>query len=131
VTDRPGTPATIDEYIAQYPLDVQAILQKIREAIRRAVPGAEEAISYRMPTFVLDGHLIYFGAFKSHIGFYPPVRDQGLRRATAAYAGEKGNLRFPLAEPIPYALIARIAKSRAQENKAKKAARRIRGKPNV
>jgi uncharacterized protein YdhG (YjbR/CyaY superfamily) len=128
---QPETPTTIDAYIALHPPEVQAILQKIRERIRKAVPGAEEAISYRMPTFVLDGHLVYFGAFKTHIGLYPPVRDALLRRETAAYAGEKGNLRFPLDKPIPYALIARIAKVRAEENQAKKAARRMRGKSKV
>jgi len=124
MTSQPGAPTTIDEYIALYPPDVQAILQKVRATIRKAVPAAEEAISYRMPAFVLDGHLVYFGAFKTHIGLYPPVRDAILRRETAAYAGERGNLRFPLDKPIPYALIARIAKVRAQECRAKKAARR-------
>jgi uncharacterized protein YdhG (YjbR/CyaY superfamily) len=126
-----GMPTTIDEYIALYPQEVQAILQKIRATIRKAVPGAKEAISYRMPTFVLDGHLVYFGAFKTHIGLYPPVRDAMLRRETSPYAGEKGNLRFPLDEPIPYALIARIVKVRAEENLAKKVAKRTRGKSNV
>ena len=124
MTSQPGAPTTIDEYIALYPPDVQAILQKVRATIRKAVPAAEEAISYRMPAFVLDGHLVYFGAFKTHIGLYPPVRDAILRRETAAYAGDRGNLRFPLDKPIPYALIARIAKVRAQECRAKKAARR-------
>ncbi|HEY7879175.1 MAG TPA: DUF1801 domain-containing protein [Gemmatimonadaceae bacterium] len=75
------------------------------------MPDAEEAISYRIPVFKRHGVLVYFAAFKNHIGIYPPVRgDAGLERAIARYAGAKGNLQFPLDEPIPYALIARIAK---------------------
>ena len=116
VTGEPKTPATIDEYIALQPREVQAILRRIRTTIRKAAPDATEAISYRMPSFVLNGHLVYFGAFKNHIGLYPPVRDEALRRETSGYEGEKGNLRFPLDEPIPYDLIARIVKSRVREN---------------
>jgi len=67
----------------------------------------------------LHGNLVYFAAFKNHIGFYPPVRDQKLKKAVAIYAGEKGNLRFPLAQPIPYALIGRIVKARVRENLGK------------
>jgi uncharacterized protein YdhG (YjbR/CyaY superfamily) len=119
-----STPATIDEYIAMFPPDIQAILQKIRATIARAVPRAQERISYRMPTFALDGDVVYFAAFKKHIGLYPPVRDAKLRREVARYAGPKGNLQFPLTERIPYALIGRIAKARARQNAARAAARR-------
>jgi uncharacterized protein YdhG (YjbR/CyaY superfamily) len=117
-------PTTIDEYIALQPREVQAILHKIRATIRKAAPRAAEAISYRIPTFVLNGPLVYFGAFKNHIGLYPPVRDPILRRDTSAYEGEKGNLRFPLDEPIPYELIARIVKVRVRENRNRMDARR-------
>ena len=122
----PKSPATIDEYIALQPREVQAILRRIRATVRKAVPAAAETISYRMPAFVLDGHLVYFGAFKNHIGLYPPVRDLALLRETSVYAGEKGNLRFSLDEPIPYALIARIVEARVRENEKRMAAKRMR-----
>lgn len=120
-----STPAaSIDEYIAAFPLDVQAILQKIRATIAKAVPKAQERISYRIPAFALDGDVIYFAAFKKHIGVYPPVRDARLKKEVARYAGPKGNLQFPLTQRIPYALIGRIAKARAKENAARAAVRR-------
>ena len=73
---------------------------------------------------MLRGHLVYFGAFKKHIGFYPPIRDEKLKREAAIYAGEKGNLQFPLDQAIPYALIGRIVKARAKENLEKAAAKK-------
>ena len=112
-------PTTIDEYIATYPSDVQAILRKIRATIAKAIPKAQEKISYRIPAFALDGDVVYFAAFKKHIGVFPPVRDVKLKKEIARYAGPKGNLQFPLAEPIPYPLIGRIAKARAKENAAR------------
>jgi uncharacterized protein YdhG (YjbR/CyaY superfamily) len=110
------TPTTIDEYIAGFSPEVRSVLERIRETIRKAAPGAEEKISYQMPTFTLEGHLVYFGAFKKHIGFYPPVRDEKLRREASIYEGEKGNLKFPLDKPIPYTLIGKIVKIRVREN---------------
>ena len=113
-------PASIDKYIAAFPPAVRTILRKIRRTIRDAVPDAEEVISYRMPAFKLDGVLVYFAAFKNHIGLFPPVRgDASLKRAVARYAGPKGNLQFPLDEPIPYGLIKRIVKVRAKQNREK------------
>lgn len=109
-------PQSIDEYIAGFPPDIRAILEKIRATIRKAAPKAEEKISYRMPAFALEGALVYFAAFKKHIGLYPPVADPKLKREVAHYAGKKGNLQFPLDEPIPYALIGRIVKARTKEN---------------
>jgi uncharacterized protein YdhG (YjbR/CyaY superfamily) len=109
-------PTTIDEYIAGFPNDVQEILQRIRRVVREVAPEAEETISYRMPAFKQNGILLYFAAFKGHIGLYPPIRgDARLEKAIQAYAGEKGNLRFPLDRPIPYKLIARIAKYRVKQ----------------
>ena len=119
-----ATPATIDEYIAKFSPEVQSILKKIRATVQKAAPDAEEKIGYQMPAFTFHGDLVYFGAFKRHIGFYPPVRDEALRREASAYAGEKGNLRFPLDEPIPYALIGKIVKVRLRENRQKEAARK-------
>lgn len=119
-------PTTIDQYIASFPRDVQAILQKIRTTVAQAVPKAQEKISYRIPAFMLDGIVIYFAAFKKHIGVFPPVHDPKLKKEVARYAGPKGNLQFPLTERIPYALIARIAKVRAKQNAASAAAKRKR-----
>jgi uncharacterized protein YdhG (YjbR/CyaY superfamily) len=110
-------PKDIDEYIAAFSPEVQSILMKIRATIREAVPEAEEKISYQIPAFTLSGDLIYFAAFKKHIGIYPPVNgDEQLRQEISRYRGEKGNLKFPLDEPIPYDLISRIAKFRAREH---------------
>jgi uncharacterized protein YdhG (YjbR/CyaY superfamily) len=112
-------PATIDDYIAACATDVQEILQKIRATVATAVPQARAKISYRMPAFELDGMIISFAAFKKHIGVFPPVRDAKLKKEVARYAGPKGNLQFPLAERIPYALIGRIAKAQARANAAR------------
>lgn len=117
-------PATVDDYIAQAPEEVRPILEKIRATVRRAAPKATERISYTMPAFFQDGVLVYIGAFKNHIGLYPPVRgDEALKAEVAPYEGEKGNLRFPLDRPIPYGLIGRIVKSQLRENAAHAAAK--------
>jgi uncharacterized protein YdhG (YjbR/CyaY superfamily) len=123
-TNRPA-PETFDEYIASFPPEVQKILEKIRKVVRGAAPNAQEIISYRMPTFKQNGILLHFAAFKNHIGLYPPVRgDAALEAAIAPYAGEKGNLRFPFDQPIPYDLIKRIAKLRVQQDQEKAAAKK-------
>ena len=112
-----STPGNIDEYIAAFPPEIRSILQKIRATIREAAPEAEEKISYQIPTFALEGNLVHFAAFRNHIGFYPPVRgDAKLGTELSIYAGERGNLRFPLDQPIPYALITKIVKARIREN---------------
>jgi|SRR5262245_16777205 len=121
---RTATPATIDAYIAACRPDVQSILMKIRTTIAAAAPDAEELISYRMPAFAQHGILVYFAAFKAHIGLYPPVSgDARLEKALSPYAGPKGNLKFPIARPIPYHLVRRIVKLRLKQNLAKSAAR--------
>jgi uncharacterized protein YdhG (YjbR/CyaY superfamily) len=110
----------IDEYIASFSPDVRKILEEIRLTIRQAAPDAQETISYNIPAFTLEGTLVYFAAFKKHIGFYPPVRgDAKLEKAISTYAGEKGNLQFPLDQPIPYDLIERIVKLRVKQNLSK------------
>jgi len=120
------TPKSIDEYIAQFPPEVQAVLERIRTTIRSAAPEAQEVISYRIPAFTLNGVLVYFAAFKEHIGLYPPVSGNArLEKAISPYAGEKGNLRFPLDRPMPYSLIEQIVKYRVKQNVAKTAARRL------
>jgi uncharacterized protein YdhG (YjbR/CyaY superfamily) len=117
--------ADIDAYIAAAPTNVRPILKRIRATIRKAAPGAEEVISYRMPAFRGRGILLYFAAFKAHIGVFPPVRgDAALAKALAKYQGPKGNLRFPLDEPMPYELIARIAALRVKQDAAKAPAKK-------
>lgn len=114
------TSASIDDYIAAQACAVQPILQRIRAIVREVAPHAQETISYRMPAFMLGGALLYFAAFKKHIGIYPPVRgDAALLQALARYRGERGNLSFPLAEAMPYELIRRVARQRVKENAAK------------
>jgi uncharacterized protein YdhG (YjbR/CyaY superfamily) len=102
--------------------EVREILQKIRRTIRDAAPGAEETISYRIPAYKLHGVLVYFAAFKKHIGFYPPVR-RCPPNGRSRYAGEKGNLQFPLDAPIPFDLIERIVKLKVKQNLAAAAAK--------
>jgi uncharacterized protein YdhG (YjbR/CyaY superfamily) len=111
------TPKSIDEYIAGCPERVQQILEMVRMTIRAAAPDAEETIKYQMPTFTLHGNLVYFAAWKEHIGFYPPIAgDEELIQAVAGYQGPKGNLQFPLDQPIPYALITKIVQQRIKED---------------
>lgn len=118
-------PKDIDEYIVRFPDDVRPILEKVRTTIRTAAPEAKETISYQMPAFKQHGILVYFAGWKKHIGLYPPVSgDKALEKAVAQYAGPKGNLQFPLDEPIPYDLIARIVKLRVKQDSAKAAAKR-------
>lgn len=118
-------PIDIDGYISQFPADVQAILRDVREVIHRAAPDAEETISYQMPAFRQCGILIYFAAWKSHIGLYPPISgDKAIEKAVARYAGPKGNLQFPLDEPMPLALIERVVKLRVKQDEAKAAVKR-------
>jgi uncharacterized protein YdhG (YjbR/CyaY superfamily) len=112
-----AVPQSVDAYIASAPPAVRPVLDAIRLTVRKAAPAAEERISYRMPACFLGGVLVYFAAFKKHIGFYPPVHDKSLKPLIARYAGHKGNLQFPLAEPIPHALIAKIVKARIKERR--------------
>ena len=111
-----GTPATIDEYIRPFPGDVQGVLQEVRRRIRKAVPTAGETISYGIPTFTLGGkYLVYFAGWKHHISVYPvPAGDATFEREIGPYRAGKGTLKFPLAEPIPYDMIERVAALLAQ-----------------
>lgn len=114
-------PGTIDEYIEAFPEDVQQVLQKIRTTIQKAAPDAQEGISYKMPAFYLNGrYLVYFAAYKRHIGMYPvPAGDAEFNREIAPYQSSKGTLQFPLNQPIPYGLIRKVVKYRAAEELAK------------
>ena len=106
----------IDGYIAGFPPDVQAILERIRVTIRDAAPGAREAVKYGLPTFVLGGNLVHFGAFKRHIGVYlTPAGIEAFEDDLSSYRSAKGSVQFPLDKPIPYDLIRRIVELRVEQ----------------
>lgn len=120
-------PETVDDYIAKQPPKVRAILGRLRRIVRRVAPDARESISYRIPTFTLNGRLVYFAAFRNHIGLYPPVRgNAALERAVASYANEKGNLRFPLDQPMPYTLIERVVRFKLAQSTKRSPSKRTR-----
>lgn len=110
-------PQNIDEYIAVLPEEVQDLMQAVRKVIHEAAPEATETMNYAIPTFDLHGNLVHFAAFKNHIGFYPaPSGMEAFKEELSAYKGSKGSVQFPLSQPIPYDLIAKIVKFRVQEN---------------
>jgi len=112
---------SIDEYIKTFPPDVQKTLEKMRRTIRKAVPEAEEAISYQIPTFKLKGDLVYFAAFKKHIGFFPTSSGiSAFKKELSKYKTSRGTAQFPLDQPIPYDLVTRIVLFRRKENLGKK-----------
>jgi len=113
-------PANIDEYIKGWPKDIQTRLQAMRETIQKAAPGAEEAISYAMPSFNLNGYLVYFAAYKNHIGFYPvPSGMKEFEKELSVYKSGKGSAQFPHDQPLPLALVTKIVKFRVKENLGK------------
>ena len=108
---------SIDEYISESPPEVQEILQTLRKVIKESAPDATEKISYGMPTFYLHGNLVYFGAFKDHIGFFPTSSGVGaFKDELSEYSISKGTVRFPIEKPLPYDLIRKIVKFRVAEN---------------
>lgn len=108
---------TVDEYIRAFPPDIRALLEKMRETIRDAAPGAEETISYGMPAFRLRGILVYFAAFKNHIGFFPTASGvAAFEDELSSYIHAKGSIRFPIDKPIPYDLVRKIVKFRVEED---------------
>ena len=112
---------SIDEYIARFPKLIQGILQKIRETIRESAPQAQEAISYQIPTFKLNGNLVHFAAFKDHISFFPTSSGvAAFKKELSEYETRKGTIRFPLDKPIPFELIRKIVKYRVNEALKKK-----------
>ena len=111
---------SIDDYIAQQPVNTIPILEKIRQTIRDVVPDAEETISYQMPAYKYFGMLVYFAGFKNHIGFYAlPSGNAAFQKELASYKVGKGSIQFPLDQPIPYELIRKIVQFRVEENKIK------------
>lgn len=116
-----NSPASVDAYIANFPADVQTVLHNLRALIRQEAPEAEELISYNLPTYKLNGPLVYFGAFQNHIGFYAtPTGHEAFQEELSKYKSGKGSVRFPLNEPLPTDLIRRIVKFRIQENLEKR-----------
>ncbi len=108
---------TIDEYIVQFPPEVQETLKTLRNVIKELVPDAQEKISYQMPTFALHGNLVHFAAFKNHIGFYPAASGiAAFKHELSEYKGSKGAVQFPIDMPLPYELITQIVKYRVAEN---------------
>ncbi|MZP44642.1 hypothetical protein GTO89_16605 [Heliobacterium gestii] len=117
---------TIDEYISQFPSEVQDTLNRFREVIQEAAPEAEEKISYQMPTFYLNGNLVHFAAHKQHIGFYPaPSGIEAFQEELSEYKSAKGSVQFPFDKPVPYELIRAIVKFRAVENRKKAEGKKI------
>jgi len=115
--DNKITPKSIDEYILNFPPEIQEILEKLRKVIKESAPDAQEKISYQMPTFALNGNLVHFAAFKNHIGLYPsPSGTDSFKLEIAEYKSGKGSIQFPLDKPIPYELIRKIVKFRVIEN---------------
>lgn len=111
---------SIDEYIRQFPKEVQDILQNLREVIKESAPDAVEKISYQMPAFSWNGNLVYFAANKNHIGFYPtPSGIAAFQHKLTEFKSSKGAVQFPKNKPLPYDLISEIVKFRVAENRKK------------
>ena len=109
--------SSIDEYIATFPEEIQKILKELRATIKVHAPDAEEKFSYGMPTFFLNGNLVHFAAFKTHIGFYPtPSGIEAFKDELSIYKGAKGSVQFPIDKPLPLKLIGKIVKFRVTEN---------------
>jgi len=112
---------SMDEYIGTFPKIVQDILEKLRQTIRKSAPKAEEAISYQIPTFKLNGNLVHFAAYKNHIGFYPtPSGIEAFKKELSSYEISKGTIKFPINKPIPFDLVRKIVEYRVKENVEKK-----------
>lgn len=117
---KPDTPSSVDEYILAFPPNVQKALADLRRAVAEAAPGASEAIKYGMPTFVLEGNLVHFAAFKNHIGFYSvPTGEPAFTEDFAPYKTANGSIQFPLNKPMPLALVRKIVAYRVEENRRK------------
>jgi uncharacterized protein YdhG (YjbR/CyaY superfamily) len=119
--ERPSKREAMDTYISQFPAEVAAILRKVRSTIRRSAPGANETISYGIPTFTLNGrYLVYFAGYKNHISLYPvPKGTPALNKALAGNRKGSGTLQFALNEPVPYGLISKVVKALAKDNAAR------------
>jgi len=121
VTSR-GKFRTIDEYITQFPKNIRHVLEELRRAIKESAPEAEETISYGMPTFKLNGKaLVYFAAWKEHVGFYPiPSAIETFKKELAPFKKAKGSVQFQYDKPLPFDLVKKIVKFRVKENESQK-----------
>ena len=124
---------TIDAYIKTFPADVQSILEKIRQTIRKEIAKADETISYKIPTFKLNGrNLVYFSAWKNHVAIYPiPSGDAAFRKKIAPHIAGKGTLRFPLDKPLPLPLIREIVKRHVKASEQRAATKSSKAKPTA
>lgn len=114
------TPQNFDDYLEHFPKDAQQRLQRMRLTIKKAAPQAKEKISYGIPAFTLNGMLVWFAAFKNHIGFYPRTSAiAAFKKELSAYKGAKGSVQFPFNKPLPISLIERMVKFRVKENLSK------------
>lgn len=111
---------TMDEYFKAFSPAIRNVLEKLRQTIRKAAPEAEEVISYQMPAFRYHGMLVYFAAWKNHIGFYPAGALKAFNKELSAYEVSKGTIRFPIDKPLPLGLISKIVKFRVKENESRK-----------
>jgi uncharacterized protein YdhG (YjbR/CyaY superfamily) len=122
MSDDQEKPKTIDEYFAGYSGEVRERLETLRRVVQEAAPGVAEAIKYGMPTFMLNGNLVYFAVFKKHIGFYPRpagIEDAALLAELAPYEAAKSSIQLPFNKPVPYELISKLVKIRVEQNLAK------------
>jgi len=111
---------TVDEYIGTFPVATKKIMQQVRKTIKDAAPEAEEVISYNMPAYKQEGMLVFFAAYKEHIGFYPtPGGIEAFKKELSVYNSAKGSVQFPIDKPMPLALITKIVKYRVKENQEK------------
>ena len=115
---------SIDEYLVEFPDEIQKRMQELRSTIRKAAPQAEETINYAIPTFTLNGNLVHFAGFKNHIGFYPaPSGIEAFKKELSVYEGAKGSVQFPLDKALPLTLVTKIVKFRVKENLEKASAK--------
>jgi len=115
-----AAPKDFHDYISRHSTPVQQRMKQLRRAIKKAAPQAKEVISYRMPAFTLNGILVWFAAFKNHIGLYPRVDAiVAFKRQLAPYKTAKGSIQFPHDKPLPLALVTRIVKFRVKQNLSK------------
>ncbi|MDO8969718.1 MAG: DUF1801 domain-containing protein [Saprospiraceae bacterium] len=115
--EKKSNPITVDDYIAQFPEDLQQILTKIRAVIKESAPEAVKKISYQMPAYYLKGMLVSFAVYKHHIGFYPKTTGMEIfTELQIAYKGTKSSVHFPLDQPTPYELIGKLVKIRVAES---------------
>ena len=120
-----STAGSIDEYIAEFPSETQKVLEELRALIKASAPDATETISYAIPTFDLNGHLVHFAGYERHIGFYPTGSGvEAFKDELKPYKSGKGSVQFPLGRPLPTDLIRRIVEFRVEENAGKASARR-------